>query len=58
MYAFQLIGNASVHAEELLIDETGQGYGVEHLHGLLIGLLTVLSDAYILGVLHYCLKLK
>lgn len=34
-----------MEAEELLIDEAGEGDLVEHLHGDIIGLLVVLAEA-------------
>lgn len=33
-----------MHAEKLLVDEAGDGYHVEHVHGEIVGLLVVLVE--------------
>ena len=45
-------------AEELLVDEAGEGDLVEELHGEVVGLLVVLADAWVGSGVHSERKLK
>lgn len=52
------MGDATMNAKKLSIQETSQRELIKHFHRQVIGLLIVLAKTYVSFVVHSCLKLK